>query len=94
MPLYRVALRAAGGSQVTCRVHALVDHATLITLAAQKIWGADAVWVGLPSSDTEGRVYERVGDDEDDLPPRTGVATGQITPVSRRPRGPQNTPSP
>jgi hypothetical protein len=86
MPLYVVVFTEQGGDRCQCRIWAatVADH---IAVAVKKIWGAHASWTWMPGSDTEGRVYERVGDREapDDLP-RTGLTTVQITPAQRCPR--------
>ncbi len=56
-------------------------------LAVQHIWGAPCYWSWLPGSDSDGRVYERLGEapDAEDIP-RTGTCTVQIKPAQRRPR--------
>jgi hypothetical protein len=86
MALYVVAFTEHGGSRCPCRIRAAagVDH---ITLAVQKIWGARCYWSWMPGSDTDGRVYERVGDapDAEDIP-RTGRMTVSIVPAQRRAR--------
>jgi hypothetical protein len=60
MPLYRVTFAEPGGARVECYLPAAVgvDH---ITLAVHHLWGPQCYWAWAPGSDTEGRVYERVG---------------------------------
>ncbi len=88
MPLYRVVFEEQGGSRVVCRIRAALD-ANHMTLAVQKIWGAACYWSWVPGSDTEGRVYERLGDpDAPEDRARTGPTTVEIAPAQRRPRVP------
>ena len=86
MPLYRITFTEPGGSCCQCHIRAgaVADY---ITLAVQKIWGAQCHWAWVPGSDTEGRVYERVGAEPgpDDVA-RTGRCAVQLTPAHRRPR--------
>jgi len=86
MPLYVVSFTEHGGYHCQCRIRAATgaDH---IAVAVQKIWGAACYWVWGPGSDTEGRVYERLGAEPtaEDIP-RTSAATVQIAPAQRRPR--------
>ena len=86
MALYVVTFTEQGGYQYRCRIRAAAgaDH---ITLAVQKIWGAACYWAWVSASDTEGRVYERLGDEPaaGDIP-RTGRTSVQIAPARRRPR--------
>jgi hypothetical protein len=86
MPLYRVTFAEPGGARVECYLPAAVgvDH---ITLAVHHLWGPQCYWVWVPGSDTEGRVYERVGaaPGPQDVP-RTGPVTVEVTPARRRPR--------
>ena len=85
MSLYVVSFAEHGGYRCQCRIRAaaVADH---ITLAVKKIWGDQAVWVPHPGIGQEGRVYLAVGNDEDDLLPRTGVTTVQVAPATRRAR--------
>jgi len=88
MPLYRASFAEQGGYRVECQIRAAIaaDH---LTLAVQKIWGAACYWSWVPGSDTEGHVYERLGDpDEPEALPRTGPTTVEIAPARRRPRVP------
>ena len=84
MSLYVVAFTEHGGYKYRCRIRAAAgaDH---ITVAVQKIWGAACYWPWVPASDTDGRVYERLGDKPTagDIP-RTGRTSVQITPARRR----------
>jgi hypothetical protein len=86
MSLYLVSFAEHGGYSCQCRIRAAAgaDH---ITLAVQKIWGAQCYWSWVSGSDTDGRVYQRVGTDPDpnDIP-RTGWTTVQLKPARRRPR--------
>ncbi len=86
MALYIVAFTEQGGSRYQCRLRAAAgaDH---ITLAVQTIWGAHCYGSWVPGSDTDGRVYERLGEapTAEDIP-RTSVATVQLMPAQRRPR--------
>jgi hypothetical protein len=86
MALYVVTFTEQGGYRCQCRIRAAAgaDH---IALAVKKIWGATCYWSWVPGSDTDGRVYERQGEEPavDDIP-RTSVATVQLTPAQRRPR--------
>ena len=86
MPLSIVAFTEHGGSRRQCRIRAAAG-ADQITLAVQHIWGAPCYWSWLPGSDSDGRVYERLGEapDAEDIP-RTGTCPVQITPAQRRPR--------
>src|SRR5437879_4437725 len=86
MPLYVVVFTEQGSYRCQCRIRA-ATVANPIAVAVKKIWGDHAYCTWMPGSDTEGRVYERVGDLEtpDDLS-RTGPTTVQITPAQRRPR--------
>ena len=86
MPLDVVVFTEQGRYRGQCRSRA-ATVANHIAVAVKKIWGDHAYWTWMPGSDTEGRVYERVGALEapDDLP-RTGPTTVQITPAQRRPR--------
>ena len=86
MALYTVIFTEQGGYQVQCRIRAaaVADH---VVLAVQKVWGSAAVWVWAPDSATEGRVYVSVGDDEDDLIPRTAPTTVAVQAGTRRRRG-------
>ena len=79
MPLYRIVFQEHGGYHVACRIRAaaVADH---LTLAVKKIWGDQAVWVPQPGPGEDGRVFVSVGNEEDDLMPRTAVTTVQITP--------------
>jgi len=86
MPLYVVSFTEAGGYRCQCRLRAptVADH---ITLAVQKIWGAACYWTWLPGSETEGRVYERLGAREEPTDrPRTAPCVVHITPAHRRPQ--------
>ncbi len=57
------------------------------TLAVQHIGGAPCYGSWLSGSDSDGRVYERLGEAPDaEAIPRTGTCTVQITPAQRRPR--------
>jgi hypothetical protein len=86
MPLYVVSFAEAGGYRCQCRIRAaaVADH---ITLAVQKIWGATCYWTWEAGSETDGRVYEQVGDAQapTDIP-RTAPCAVAITPAHRRPR--------
>ena len=86
MSLYIVAFTEHGGSRRQCRIRAAAGT-DQITLAVQHIWGASCYWFWLPGSDSDGRVYERLGEapDAEDIP-RTSTCTVQITPAQRRPR--------
>jgi hypothetical protein len=86
MPLYRVTFTEDGGYRCACRIRA-ARGADQIALAVKKIWGAACYWAWLPDSDSEGRMYERVGEEAgpQDVP-RTGCVTVQVTPGRRRPR--------
>ena len=86
MPLSIVAFTEHGGSRRQCRIHAAAG-ADQITLAVQHIWGAPCYGSWLSGSDSDGRVYERLGEapDAEDIP-RTGTCPVQITPAQRRPR--------
>jgi hypothetical protein len=83
MPLYLVTFTEHGGYRCQCRIRAAVgaDH---LTLAVRKIWGDSAVWVWAPGAQTAGRVYVQVGEDEDDLHPKTGLTTVEVQPAARR----------
>jgi hypothetical protein len=86
MPLYLIAFTEHSGYRCQCRIRAAAgaDH---ITLAVQKIWGAQCYWTWVPGSDTEGRVYERFGADPGPHDfPRTGRCTVELMPAHRRPR--------
>ena len=87
MALYVVAFTEHGGSRWQCRIRAPAG-ADPTTQAVQRIWGARCYWSWMPGSDTEGRVYERVGDaPEAAAIPRTGRMTVSIMPAQRRARG-------
>jgi hypothetical protein len=85
MALYLISFAEHGGYRYQCRIRAATgaDH---ITLAVQKIWGAQCYWTWEAGSDTDGRVYQRVGPEPDlDDIPRTGWTTVRLTPARRRP---------
>jgi len=86
MPLYVVAFTEHGGYTYRTRIRAAAD-ADHLTLAVQKVWGDAAYWSWVPASDTEGRVYRRLGNapTAGDIP-RTGRTSVQITLARRRPR--------
>jgi hypothetical protein len=86
MALYVVAFTEQDGSRYQCRIRAApgADH---IALAVRRIWGTACYWVWLPGSETDGRVYECLGDAAAPTDvPRTGPTTVQMTPAHRRPR--------
>ncbi len=87
MALYVVTFTEHGGYRCQCRIRAATgaDH---ITLAVQKIWGASCSWSWAEGSDTDGRVYARLGDEPAaaDIP-RTGCMTVSLVPAQRRVRG-------